>query len=107
MSTHLLKIERLKEALAAILDTLRTDPRPAKDPMDEVLLWTGADVDKYTKSRAALVVSFDGGGYDFLSPESDYPKYADENRAKLEAAGKRLGFYMEDVNNYQIAFYQN
>lgn len=99
------KVERLKLALVAILDTLRTNPRPAKDPMDEVLVWTGADVTKYTGGTAALVISFDGGGYDLLSPESEMPRYAETNRDKLSDAAKKLGYHMEEFNSYQIGFY--
>jgi hypothetical protein len=98
-------LAQLQHAVTRILNQIAVD-FDAEREIAAIAIWTGDEVATYTGGSADLVVSFDGSGaYDLLSYESDFPTVADRHQATLSASAAALGFFVENLNSYQLGFY--
>lgn len=97
----------LVKAIEGVLGQIRKDAGDERyDPVADVDIWTGPKIRRWDpRSRADVVLTYDGAGYDYLSPQADYPSVSRKYRTMLEKAARRLGYYMEDVNSWSAGFY--
>jgi|TARA_R110000824_G_scaffold151130_4_gene322045 hypothetical protein len=76
-----------------------------RNPVADVQLHVGDDAVKHGGQDVAVLLTYDGAGYDYLSPSADYPSVSEKWQAKLWAAAKRHGFEAEEYNSWSVGFY--
>ena len=105
------KDKRLKENLETYLHSIQLKeekemgPKWGKggkyDPVADVGIWIGDDLDRRDAYNADVVLHFDGAGYDYFT----YTSPLREFRRAVEGIAKKLGYHMEDLTNWSIGFY--
>lgn len=100
------KAEALAQDLRRIVEEIRADHAALGadwkeggrlDPVSDCKILTGAKAD-----HAALVLTYDGSGYEFFSYQSCV---ADHVRDRVIAAAQARGFEVQDENPWSMGFY--
>ncbi|MDB4278632.1 hypothetical protein N9917_03440 [Deltaproteobacteria bacterium] len=101
-------VKGIEKLLEEIRNILADDPdlgpggKWYRDPVADVAIHSGKATERY--GGGAVVLTYDGAGYDYFSPNADY-HVSDRWRDKLDVIAKRLGYHSEDANSWSMAFY--